>query len=103
MGYGVRDTFAEYFGGFDDMDIEDMDVQAERTLNNPSYRRKRRAKSRRTRIKTRRRRKANNMRVSGKRKSSTGRRGGVKYTKNGQPYIIMKSGKARFIKGRRHK
>ena len=28
---------------------------------------------------------------------------GVKYTKHGQPYIILKSGKARFIKGRRHK
>jgi len=37
---------------------------------------------------------------SKKRKSSTGRKG-VKYTKNGQPYIIMASGKARFIKGKR--
>ena len=27
----------------------------------------------------------------------------VKYTKNGQPYIILASGKARFIKGRRKK
>lgn len=26
---------------------------------------------------------------------------GVKYTKNGQPYIILASGKARFIKGKR--
>ncbi len=33
--------------------------------------------------------------------SKTSRRGKVKYTKNGQPYIILKSGKARFIKGRR--
>lgn len=32
-----------------------------------------------------------------KRKRSSSRRG-VKYTKNGQPYIILKSGKARFIK-----
>lgn len=33
------------------------------------------------------------------------RKGGlkVKYTKNGQPYIILKSGKARFVKGRRKK
>lgn len=33
------------------------------------------------------------------------RKGGksVKYTKNGQPYIILRSGKARFIKGRRRK
>lgn len=34
-----------------------------------------------------------------KRKKS--KRGRVKYTKNGQPYIILKSGKARFIKGKR--
>jgi hypothetical protein len=33
------------------------------------------------------------------------RKGGksVKYTKNGQPYIILASGKARFIKGKRRK
>lgn len=31
------------------------------------------------------------------------RRGGVKYTKNGQPYIILSNGKARFIKGKRRK
>jgi hypothetical protein len=29
------------------------------------------------------------------------KRQGVKYTKNGQPYIILASGKARFIKGKR--
>ncbi len=29
--------------------------------------------------------------------------GKIKYTKRGQPYIILKSGKARFIKGRRNK
>lgn len=37
---------------------------------------------------------------SKKRKSST-RSKGVKYTKNGQPYIILSSGKAKFIKGKR--
>jgi len=36
-------------------------------------------------------------------KSKKSRRGGVKYTKNGQPYIILSSGKARFIKGKRRK
>lgn len=36
-----------------------------------------------------------------KKHSSSRRRTGVRYTKNGQPYIILKSGKARFIKGRR--
>jgi len=30
-------------------------------------------------------------------------RRGIRYTKNGQPYIILKSGKARFVKGRRRK
>jgi len=30
-------------------------------------------------------------------------RGGIKYTKNGQPYKIMSNGRARFIKGRRKK
>ena len=31
------------------------------------------------------------------------RKRGVRYTKNGQPYIILASGKARFIKGKRRK
>jgi len=30
-------------------------------------------------------------------------RGGVKYTKNGQPYKILANGRARFIKGKRRK
>jgi hypothetical protein len=29
--------------------------------------------------------------------------GGIKYTKNGQPYKILANGRARFIKGRRRK
>lgn len=37
---------------------------------------------------------------SKKRRSFSGRKG-VKYTKNGQPYIIMANGRARFIKGKR--
>jgi len=36
-----------------------------------------------------------------KRKGSSRRSGKVKYTKNGQPYIILRSGKARFIKRKR--
>jgi hypothetical protein len=40
----------------------------------------------------------------GRRKGRMVRRKGVHYTKNGQPYILMKSGKARFVKKskRRH-
>lgn len=37
------------------------------------------------------------------RKSRKSRRSGTRYTKNGQPYIILASGKARFIKGKRRK
>jgi hypothetical protein len=36
-----------------------------------------------------------------RKKSKRTSRRGVKYTKNGQPYIILKSGKARFIKRRK--
>ncbi len=52
----------------------------------------------------RRKRKTKGKRYKSRRTISkkTNRRG-VKYTKNGQPYIILKSGKARFIKGKRRK
>ena len=36
-----------------------------------------------------------------KRKKKSKSRKGVHYTKNGQPYILLKNGKARFIKGKR--
>jgi len=36
-----------------------------------------------------------------KKAKSHSRRGRVRHTKNGQPYIILKSGKARFIKKKR--
>lgn len=36
-----------------------------------------------------------------KKSNSRSSRRGLLYTKNGQPYIILKSGKARFVKGRR--
>jgi antitoxin (DNA-binding transcriptional repressor) of toxin-antitoxin stability system len=45
-------------------------------------------------------RKTKGRRYKTKKSKRTGRRG-VKYTKNGQPYIILASGKARFIKGKR--
>lgn len=38
-----------------------------------------------------------------KRKGKSRSRKGVHYTKNGQPYILLSSGKAKFIKGRRKK
>lgn len=42
-------------------------------------------------------------RSGGSRRVRKTSRGNVKYTKHGQPYIIMANGRARFIKGRRHK
>jgi hypothetical protein len=36
-----------------------------------------------------------------KKSHSSRRRKGVHYTKNGQPYVLLRNGKARFIKGRR--
>jgi uncharacterized membrane protein YhiD involved in acid resistance len=38
-----------------------------------------------------------------KNKKSRKSKRGIKYTKKGQPYIILASGKARFIKGKRRK
>jgi len=36
-----------------------------------------------------------------KKKSHSRRKGGIHYTKKGQPYIILSSGKARFVKKKR--
>ena len=57
---------------------------------------KRRAKS----IRIRRKRRHSKRRVHKRSKRSSG---GVKYTKNGQPYKILANGRARFIKGKRRK
>jgi len=59
-------------------------------------------------IKRRRKRKAKVYKRKGKyykypTRKTKKRTGGVYYTKNGQPYKIMASGKARFIKGKRRK
>lgn len=51
------------------------------------YKRKHKVKSRQKYYRTKKRR-------------GKGRRAGTHYTKNGQPYIILASGKARFIKKR---
>lgn len=48
-----------------------------------------------------RKRKTPGKRYKTKRSKRSKSRKGVKYTKNGQPYIILASGKARFIKGKR--
>ena len=59
-----------------------------RKSKNSSY--ARRTKRRKTGRKT--------PRTAGKRKDTSRKR--IRYTKNGQPYVIMASGKARFIKKR---
>lgn len=70
---------------------------------------KRRSSYTKKRTKTKRAKRKSYKRKSKKKRYGTAkqykRKGGksVKYTKNGQPYIIMASGKARFIKGKRRK
>lgn len=65
---------------------------------------KRRTQRKRTRKTYRRntprkqRRRRSTPRTAGKRRDTSKRR--IRYTKNGQPYIILASGKARFIKAK---
>jgi hypothetical protein len=54
----------------------------------------RRRKAKRVRKSVKVRRKSRSRKVT----SHTSKRGRIKYTKRGQPYIILKSGKARFLK-----
>jgi len=61
-------------------------------------RRKKSKKSKRSRSKTRRSRKQRKPYTAGKRKDRSRRR--IRYTKNNQPYVILASGKARFISKR---
>ncbi len=57
----------------------------------------RRRKSKRTKSSNgRRKRKRTTPRTAGKGKDTSTRR--IRHTKNGQPYVILRSGKARFIK-----
>lgn len=56
---------------------------------------KRRSKSKTTRKRNKRYRKQRKPHTAGKRQDTSHRR--IRYTKNNQPYIIMASGKARFI------
>lgn len=68
-----------------------------------STRKKTKRKSKkRTRRRTRRRTTRTKRRVKKKWYGKT-RGKKIKYTKNGQPYVILKSGKARFIKKKRSK
>lgn len=96
MAEGLRDAFIEddvignynvgtsFLGGF-------------KARNSRRKARKRRKKGIR---KMQRRRRHKRHRKSHKRKAI---RGGIRYTKNGQPYKILANGRARFIKGRRRK
>lgn len=67
-----------------------------RRSNKKSRRRKARSNSNsRSRV-SRRKRGRRTPRTAGKRKDTSRRR--IRYTKNGQPYVIGSNGKARFIK-----
>jgi len=77
------------------------------SVGTSSPRRRRSKKSRSKRSKSRRSRTSRKKR-SGRSYGTAkqyARKGGksVKYTKNGQPYIILSDGRARFVKGRRKK
>lgn len=91
MALGMRDAsedgFNTIFGGDASTGYSPM----------AAFRRRRKSKKSRSRVKKSRRSRRTGTRTVHR------KRGGVKYTKNGQPYVILKSGKARFIKGRRKK
>lgn len=61
-----------------------------------SKRRKARNVRKRSRSSRARKRRRKTPRTAGKGKDKSSKR--IRYTKNGQPYIILRSGKARFIK-----
>jgi len=65
------------------------------TSRKKSTRKTRKKTSRKTRNYKRPRKRARYARTAGKRKDTSTRR--IRMTKNGQPYVILKSGKARFI------
>jgi len=74
-------------------------VVATKALSSPPKRKRRKSKrtTRRTRKKRNsRRRTRKTPRTAGKRRDTSHKR--IRYTKKGQPYVIMASGKARFIK-----
>ncbi len=88
MGYGFRNTTAEFidddFGGiYDDNPYMDSFAITRR------------------RRKTKKSRKHNKRKIRRSHKRRATKRRGLHYTKNGQPYILMKSGKAKFIKRKR--
>jgi len=94
MGFGTRDITESLFGnpigdplsGFDGMALP-----RRRKTKRRSPTRRRRARVSKSRVGKR----------SRKRGSLRKARGGIRYTKKGQPYRIMSDGKARFIKKRR--
>jgi len=98
LGRKLSTQVNDIFGDFDDYDGFGDSMARPR-------RRKRRKTSRRaprsSRKRSRKRVKRSRSRLSRQaRKSPT--KGGIRFTKNGQPYVIdKKTGKARFIKRRR--
>jgi Flp pilus assembly protein TadB len=66
------------------------------TTSSKSASRKKRSSARHTRNKRHKVRRYKYARTAGKRKDTSHKR--IRMTKNGQPYVIMASGKARFIK-----
>jgi len=67
------------------------------------FRRKKNRKHRKSSAGKRRKSSNRRMKRHRTRRVKTRSSGGIKYTKNGQPYKILANGRARFIKGRRRK
>lgn len=97
MGEGTRDGFVEPEGST----IGNYNVGTNLLLGRARSNRVRKTKKSRKRVhRSRHRRSKKSRRVKSRRKSSLGRRGGIHYTKKGQPYKIMPNGRARFLKKR---
>lgn len=87
MAFGNKDVF-------DDGYSDDLPMLG-------GFRRRRKKKSKRGSI---RRGRSRRVRRSGRVRARRVRKSGrVKYTKNGQPYVLLRNGRAKFIKGRRHR
>jgi len=92
MGDGIRDAFIEndanVIGNYD-VGTSILGSSKDRTYRKKSKKRRKRS------TRTHKRRS-----VKHRKKSHRKSKGGIKYTKNGQPYKIMPNGRARFLKKR---
>jgi len=98
LGRKLSNQTNDIFGDFDDYDgFGDLVARPRRRKRRKTSRHA----SKRSRKRSRKRVKRSRSRSRRSRRPNSSR-GGIKHTKNGQPYVIdKKTGKARFIKRRR--